>query len=462
MACLGLFGGWCVWGGSGLESLAYFQERAPGQSEAEDEAGGMADVFGKWVEAEELDGALVGFCVLDENGEVVYGSPLAETALCPASSLKTLTAGAAFGLLGEEFRFETRLMANGEMSEDGVMQGDLILKGGGDPTLSREDLSAMAEAAVGKGLKRVKGALLIDEKVFPDDPVSDHWVWGDLGNAYGVGAFGLNVGHNVVTLVFDGGEKEGEAASWLRSEPNLYEEIDWKIEVYTGPEGSGDRVMAYSAPRVPRIHARGTVPMGAKGFGVRAAIPNPPEFARDFLKEELRARGVIFSNELIGTATESLLARHESLPLPEIIDHMQRVSDNLEAQCLYLMMGKKAGREPEVVVKEYWEKMGVSFEGLRLIDGSGLARATMIRPVDLARANYLARNSAYGERYLESLPGNRDGSVRSKRGAMSGVRTEVGFVERDGKVFTFALMGNGLGRMDFWKMREELLGEIGR
>ena len=106
--------------------------------------------------------------------------------------------------------------------------------------------------------------------------------------------------------------------------------------------------------------------------------------------------------------------------------------------------------------------MGVSFKGLRLIDGSGLARATMIRPVDLARVNFLARSSAYGDRYFESLPKSGDGSVSSKRGAMSGVRTEVGFVKKDGKEYTYALMGNGLGRVDFWKLGRELIGEIGK
>jgi serine-type D-Ala-D-Ala carboxypeptidase/endopeptidase (penicillin-binding protein 4) len=441
-----VMGGCCVWGETDVVVAS--------------ERGSMEDIFEKWVAAEELGGALVGFCVLDEKGELVYGSPLAETALCPASVMKTLTAGAALGFLGEDFRFETRLMAGSEISVEGVVAGDLVLKGGGDPTLREEDLVAMAEEAVKKGLKQVMGTLRVDEVFFPNDSVSDHWVWGDIGNAYGAGAFGLNVGHNVLTLVFDGGEKVGDTANWLRTEPDMYEGIKWEMEVTTGPAGSGDRVMVYSVPKLPWIRARGTVPMGAKGFRVRAALPDPPRYARAFLKKELEKRGVVFSNDIVSNLAESLLVRHESAELPVIVDHMQKVSDNLEAQCLFLMMGVKAEIEPELVLKEYWEEMGVSFKGLRVIDGSGLARATMIRPVDLARVNFLARNSAYGERYLKSLPGND--SLRAKRGAMSGVRTEVGFVKRGEKEFTFALMGNGLGAVDFWKMREVLLNEIGR
>ncbi len=459
MGGLGLLGGWCLWGGPGVGELKYVKEWG---GRSADDSKVVPDFFEKWAGTEELEGALLGFCVLDENGEVVVSSPLAETALCPASALKTVTAGAAFGLLGEEFRFETRLMAGGEISSEGVVTGDLVLKGGGDPTISEEDLVKLADDAVKKGLKRVTGTLRVDDAIFPGDPVSDHWVWGDIGNAYGAGAFGLNVGHNVVNLIFDGGEKVGDNAKWLRSEPDLYEAMDWQMRVATGSVGSGDQVMVYSTPRAGWIRAQGTVPMGAKGFAVRAALPDPPKFAGGFLKKALEKKGVVFTDELAANLPEVLLVRHDSAALPEIVDHMQAVSDNLEAQCFFLMMGVKAGRNPAEVVKEYWEEQGVSFEGLRLIDGSGLARATMIRPVDLARVNFLARTSGYGERFLASLPGSGDGSVRSKRGAMSGVRTEVGFVKKGGKEYTFALMGNGLGSVDFWKMREKLLEQIGR
>lgn len=454
-----MLGGWCLWSGPGVGSLKYVKEW---DGRSADEGAGIEKFFEKWATTEELGGALLGFCILDEDGEVIYSSPLAETALCPASALKTVTAAAAFGLLGEEFCFETRLMAGSEISEDGVITGDLVLEGGGDPTLSEEDLEKLAAELMKKGLKRVAGTLRVNDGIFSGDPVNDHWVWGDLGNAYGAGAFGLNVGHNVVKLVFDGGDKVGDVAKWLRSDPNLYDAIDWDMRVTTGPVGSGDRVMVYSTPRSGWIRASGTVPKGAKEFAVRAALPDPPRFAGDFLKKMLESKGVIFSGELAGNLQEVLLARHESAPLSVIVDHMQEVSDNLEAQCFFLMMGVKAGKDPVDVLKEYWEGMGVTFKGLRLVDGSGLARATMIRPVDLARVNFLARKSGYGERFFASLPGSENGSVRSKRGAMSGVRTEVGFVKRGGKEYTFALMGNGLGSVDFWKLRESLLEQIGR
>lgn len=457
---VGVLIGWCLWGEPVESGLKYVKWRS---SVAESGKSEIAREFERWAGVQEFEGALLGFCVLDEDGEVEYASPLAETALCPASAFKTLTAGAAFGLLGEDFRFETLLIARGGVSPEGVVTGDLVLKGGGDPTLSEEDIEGLAERAVEKGLKRVKGSLRVDDSIFAADPVSDHWVWGDLGNAYGAGAFGLNVGHNRVGLIFDAGPKVGDGASFLRSEPDIYGSVRWKMEVSTGERGSGDQVMVYSAPGSRVIRVRGTVPLGAKEFAVGAALPDPSRLAYEILKKELEARGVVFSGEIVSESLPEVeLVGHMSERLPELVDHMQAVSDNLEAQCLFLMLGVKEGGDPAEVLTRYWEQAGVSFEGLRVLDGSGLARATMIRPIDLARVNFLARKSEYGERFFASLPRNANGTVRSKRGGMSGVRTEVGFVMRDGREYTFALMGNGLGDVDFWELKEELLEEIGK
>lgn len=469
MLLLGISGGWLMraWdAGDFRENKSLPQpeksgERSLSSPDPQENAGVPLDAaFRNWSASPELEGASIGFCVLDESGKFIYASPLAETALCPASALKTLTAGAAFGILGEDFRFSTTLEADGGISPSGNVSGNLTLRGGGDPTLAEKDLVALAEEAVKRGLKRVEGRLSVDATVFPENPVSDHWVWGDLGNAYGTGAFGLNLGHNIVLLSFDGGRNVGDPATFLGSVPGL-KGMEWDAQVTTGPAGSGDRVTLYSSPYASLMQALGTVPAGARGFSVRGAVPNPPRLAGDIVKIALERLGVVFEGRETSGKTQEIIASHESAPLPEIIDHMQEVSDNLEAQCLFLMMGVKRNADPVTVLRSYWENAGVEFKGLRLIDGSGLARATMIRPVDLARANFIARKSAYGERYLTSLPpaGN---FMRSKRGAMSGVRTETGFITRDGKEYTFALMANGLGSVDFWRLRMELLENVGK
>ena len=410
-------------------------------------------VFEKWAAKPEFEAALTALVLLDEEGRVAFSSALGETALCPASTLKTLTTGAAFGILGPEFRFETKLVHRPD--------GNLALVGGGDPTLSVDDLEKMAAAAVAAGLKEVSGDLVADISVFSTPPVSDHWNWGDIGNAYGAGAYGLNVGHNRMLVSFQPGEKSGDPAKFLAAEPDP-PETRWLNEVTTGEPGSGDGVTIYSTPAGRVISTVGTVPLGP-AFTVRGALPDPPAVATAALRAALEREGVKFSGKPVPRKGEAaVVAVHRSAPLPEIIDHLHAVSDNLEAQCLFLTIGKVSLTDPVVAVRRYWGEAGVGFEGLRLIDGSGLARANMIRPLDLARVNFAARRGPHGERYFQSMNPSLGGNVRAKLGAMSGVKTDTGFLRmKDGREYTFALMANGLGTgFDFWALRAELLDAV--
>ncbi len=419
-----------------------------------------ARIFREWSEDSRLDGAALALCLLDEHGTELYASPLAETAMCPASALKTVTSAAALDLLGPEYRFETALAAATAPDAGGVLAGNLVLLGGGDPTLSTGDLTAMAEKLAAQGVKRVTGRVIADASVFPPRGVNDHWNWGDIGNAYGAGAYGLNVNHNRLEISFKPAGRVGWPAE-LADTPVTGKETRWINRVSTGPHGSGDQVTVYSEPYGSTITLQGTVPHGEESFTITGALPDPPAAAADLMTRALKSAGVSVAGEVLPTAGSDLrkLVVHRSAPLPEIIDHLHRVSDNLEAQCLFLMIGRVEKKEPAEALRRYWEKQGVFFKGLRLIDGSGLARATMIRPVDLARINHLARRGPHGERFRASLTSYSNGAARAKLGAMSGVKTEVGFLTlADGKEATYVLMANGLDpALDYWPMRERLL-----
>ncbi len=422
-------------------------------------------VFRDWSADPSLAGALVGFCLLDSTGKVIFSSPLAESALCPASALKTVTTAAALELLGDNFKFESFLHSSAEIDGEGVLDGDLVFAGHGDPTLSSDDLERFARAlGLNRGLKRVRGRLLVDASYFPSPPVNDHWNWGDIGNAYGAGAFGVNLDHNRMVLRFEPGARPGDPARLVDAKP-MTPQPEWDHQVTTGPAGSGDRVTVYSEPYGRRVTLRGTVPAGVEYFAVNAAIPDPPKLVEEILMSRLQEEfGVVFEGrpypaESRIRANSKFLIGNPSAKLPEIIDHLHRVSDNLEAQCLFLTMGVEKKGDPAEVIRRHWESRGVTFTGLRLIDGSGLARANMIRPLDLAMVNHLARRGPHGERFRQSLTSDLDGKVRSKLGAMSGVKTEVGFItSEDSREVTFALMANGLDpEVDFWSLREKLL-----
>ncbi|RYD26437.1 MAG: hypothetical protein EOP87_22740 [Verrucomicrobiaceae bacterium] len=236
-------------------------------------------------------------------------------------------------------------------------------------------------------------------------------------------------------------------------------------EVVTGPAGTGDRVVIYSQPHGRTITLRGSVPLGESNFAVTGALPDPPAKVKELLQAKLQAAGVKFLGRKIPARSGVVaLAEHGSSPLPEIIDHLHKVSDNLEAQCLFQTIGLRKPTDPDsaYTVRQHWEGRGVDFKGLRLIDGSGLARANMIRPLDLAMVNHLARRGPHGERFRQSLTDYVDGKVRAKLGAMSGVKTDVGFITMpDGREFTFCLMANGLSpQLNYWPLRDNLLRQV--
>lgn len=408
-----------------------------------------------------LEGASVGFCLLNSDGTPLHESPRSRIALAPASALKAVTTATALEFLGPDFRFRTSLLAAASAPDAaGSLAGPLVLTGSGDPTLTAADLRAMAGKIASMGVKSVTGGVLADASVFPHDPTSEHWNWGDIGNAYGTGAYGLNLDRNVMTVRIAPGAEEGAPTTLTGHAPTL-PDLVWHNHTLTGPPGSGDGVVVYSEPYGRRITLRGTVPPGPE-FTVRAAFPDPPALAAATLREALGNLGIRMEDSPAAAvdASHELLV-HESAPLPEIIAHCHRVSDNLEAQCLFLTLGKSTGLVPAAAIQSHWLSRGATPVAWRLIDGSGLARANCIRPLDLARILHLASQSPHGPLFLETLSPSHDGRVRSKLGAMSGVRSDAGFIRMpDGSQLTFALIANSLTpQADFRELRHRLLTE---
>ncbi len=383
----------------------------------------------------DLAGMSVGYCVLDERGEVMWQKQ-AHTAFIPASALKTLTTATALEMLGPQFVFQTEL--RGAKPVNGVIEGDVWIIGGGDPMLSTDDLQQLAAQIAKLGVKTIRGRVRGDGSLFGSGLYNNFWNWGDIGNGYGSGVGGLNVDHNRWTVRFQPGTRVGEAARLL----NRLEGVELVNEVITGPPGSGDGVNLYGGERAKTLFLRGSVPLQPKPFEVRGALPDPVGTAVRVLTEALREAGVVIEGKesSAGPATHVLL-KHESPPLIEIVRSIHATSDNHESECVFRMLGVKGGRDAEEVLRAHWKARGLTFSALRMEDGCGLARADYVTPHDLARVQFLAGQGPAGREYRESLLFNDE--VRWKGGAMSGVRTWTGWIRLpEGGERAFALMVN--------------------
>ncbi|MDZ4403353.1 D-alanyl-D-alanine carboxypeptidase/D-alanyl-D-alanine-endopeptidase [Prosthecobacter sp.] len=386
-----------------------------------------------------LAGAAIGFCLINAQGEVVMEDN-AQTAFIPASSLKTLTTATALEVLGPDFRFTTTLKSTAPM-KDGTIAGDLVIVGGGDPMLAMADLQAWAADLKKRGLKRITGRVRGDASLFSGSLYGDFWNWGDIGNGYGSGVSGLNLNHNRYILVFRAGAAVGTPAELLGISTEL-PAIAWKNEVTTGPTGSGDGVVIHGGESTTKVHLRGTVPLGAAKFQVTGAVPDPERFIAHHFSRVLVTAGIQINEAASGNnKPEHELLKHESPSLTDIVTSIHATSDNHETECVFRMLGLKAGKAPDVVIREHWKPRGLDFIGLRMEDGCGLARADFIRPLDLACLQFLAGKGPQGAVYKASLL-SKDG-LRWKGGAMSGVRTVTGYVTgKSGEEFCFAFMVN--------------------
>ena len=392
-----------------------------------------------------LRGAALGFCLLNAEGKTVV-ERLAGTAFIPASTLKTVTTATALQRLGPDYRFSTRVMSTAPI-ESGVLNGDVIVVGEGDPLLSLADVAQWAARLRKMGLTEITGRVIGDGRYFQGSLFDDFWNWGDVGNGYGSGVSGLNLEHNRFTVAFLGAETEGGRPSVSSILPEV-PAVSMVSGVMTGQAGSGDNVVIYGGEKTGLITMRGTVPP-AQETCVVGAVPDPPLFAAWHFHKALQEAGIavlgpatsvsdLDENPLPST-TELLV--HQSPPLLELVTSIHATSDNHETECLFRKMGVLAQQAPDELIREHWKAQGLDFVGLRMEDGCGLARADHIRPLDLARLQFAAANGPHGPAYQASLLSR--GPLRWKGGAMSSIRSYTGYItSAGGEVFCFALMVN--------------------
>ncbi|MBW6497485.1 MAG: D-alanyl-D-alanine carboxypeptidase/D-alanyl-D-alanine-endopeptidase, partial [Bacteroidales bacterium] len=243
-----------------------------------------------------LKNASWGFCVIDiETGRTVV-SRNEHQALVPASTQKVLTTASALMVLGPDFRYETTIGYSGRIDAGGVLHGDLIIKGSGDPSfgsstmddsLNLEKVFSVWLLAVYKaGIRQINGRVLADESVFDQELIPRKWLWEDMGNYYGAGASGLTANENMYTVYFQPGNAVGQPARVVMTEPQI-PAMEFNNQVTTGPRGSGDQVYIFGAPYQMQRTLTGTVPLGSSNFPVRGSIPDPPFFVAAAFSEFL-------------------------------------------------------------------------------------------------------------------------------------------------------------------------------
>jgi len=404
-------------------------------------------------------------CVLNaETGTVVYAKN-ENSGLASASTLKTITAATAYHLLGKDFVWETSLGYNGTISLNGTLNGDVIITGGGDPTLGSDRydqtrpeliLKKWAEAIARSGIKNITGSIIADDRLFGTQTMPGGWTWQDMGNYYGAGPSSLTWRENQFDLIFKPANRVGEPAELIRTEPQMgYLKI--VNEVLTGAPGSGDNVYAYSAPYSTVIYLRGSYGIDLKKV-IAASVPDPAyDLAYRLLnrlklsgisvgKDAVTARELTLNNQLFQSPSK-IIDIHTSPSLDKVVYWFNQKSINLFGEHLIKTIAWKGGKEITTpagvkVLKDFWvKKEGIDPDAMNIYDGSGLSPSNRITTLVMAQVLQSIKKESWYPGFYESLPVYNE--MKMKSGSISDVIAYTGYqISSNGTPLVFSFIIN--------------------
>ncbi len=387
------------------------------------------------------------------------GSPLFERRatlpLAPASTLKLLVALSALDTLGPDRRFETRFVAAAPPDPDGTLRGNLWLVGGGDPSLTSDDLRRGVGTLARAGIRFVDGTLAIDDTAFSGPEQNPRWDPDDLTYDYAAGTSAISLDEN--TIEFDVTPDPSGGDAHVRPVPEN-ESIAFTGAIHTAGADSDSDVTIERQTQLPGFGS-----VASAGSSDTSSDPRT-EYALDghiaagetqkFYKPVLGIPGYVggvvtymLGERRIGVAggfrAEAAPAdgvplwTHRSAPLSSLVREMLVNSNNHTAETLLRVLGQRTGRPGTdaaglAVEKSELTKLGVPRDGLQLYDGSGLAPSDRIMPLTLAKLIASVTRGPLGDAYVRSLPlVGMEGTVKHHvlHAALGRTRAKSGHIE---------------------------------
>ena len=386
----------------------------------------------------------VGYAVVDiESGELV-DARLPDVRLPPASTMKAITALYALDRLGPDHVFRTRVLGTGPVV-NGRLEGDLVLMGGGDPTLDTDRLATLAVALREQGIIEVQGRFLVWADALPRDDRIDDDQPDQVG--YNPSFGGLNLNFNRVHF------------EWKRNGDGY--ETTMQARALKFRPGSGVAQMAIVERKTPVFEYRGrdgldrwTVAKGALGKEGARWLPvrYPALYAADAFRTLARSNGIVLKPaEIVSDLPEGrLLALSESEKLTPMLRDMLKYSTNLTAEAVGLASSLSNGVPIDGLLASGsrmagWATSQFGVRDMRFRDHSGLGYGSDVAAPDMARI--LAANPHLAPLLKpvnlnlgKDLPAPEGVSVFAKTGTLNFVSSLAGFLTtRQGRDLSFAI-----------------------
>ncbi len=412
-----------------------------------------------------------------KTGEVIAESN-ADKSINPASVMKAITTGVGFMTLGGNYRFKTDILYDGEII-DSILNGNLYIKGYGDPTLCSSRWASTSDSSVfntwidtlrNTGINKINGKIIADVSSFDLHQVSPNWQWNDIGNYYGAGVSAINYNENLYVVYFKSGAKIGEITTVDSIVPRL-KYVTIYNNVKTASANSGDNVCIYSNPFDRSCRMEGTIPIVASNFAIKGAIPQPEWVLMDMFDSLLNIKGIETNRDFgvikYGDSKDTTLVlkkifTNESPSLTSIISITNKYSHNTFAEAIFknigmrrLGLGSFYSGSSSVIATLKSRK--INTEGIQISDGCGLSRNNALSASFLCNyfaylystpffKTYYETMSEAGESgTLRNLLKNQKGdiNIRAKSGTMQGVRAYAGYAKNaKGEMLSFAIIVN--------------------
>ncbi|MGQ0538572.1 MAG: D-alanyl-D-alanine carboxypeptidase/D-alanyl-D-alanine endopeptidase [Gemmatimonadaceae bacterium] len=431
-----------------------------------------------------------GILIVDaERGDTLYSHNAGEL-FVPASNQKLLTGAVALDVLGPGYRYATQIGAGGPVVE-GVLRGDLIVRGTGDPSVSdrmRGDamipLRAMADSLGARGIRHIAGRVSAAGDPFPGASLGFGWAWDDLDFPYSAGVDELLFNEGFARVRVRAGVSAGAPASAVVGPARTYPAVKMRaVTVAAGDSGSrgGRRLrVLHDSAALGTVLLEGTIAAGDSAE-LRIAFRDQRLAYLTALQEALAERGITLGDTTASAAQSAAAPRaedagggalREPLDLPlfawtsdslgVILTAFQKPSQNQIGEILLRTLGLVRGTagtpaEGARVVTERLLAWGAAPGDFRVRDGSGLSRHNVVSPEALVRVLDAMRRSAHFSVFRDALPiAGIDGTIaarmrgtaaagnlRAKTGTLDMVRSLSGYVmSMDGHLLLFSILCN--------------------
>jgi len=383
----------------------------------------------------------------------------------PASTTKTATCYTALSLLGTNFRWPTQIFYTGRLSR-GVLNGDLVVKAYGDPTLTTYNVRMFAKRLAGYGIRKITGNMIIDRSFFN---VADRINSGfdkNFVSEYNAMPDALMLNDHLCSIKIV--PKPGKIEAYAVSGDRSFNVINHIRAVNSACRGKNAWPRVHFLKRSDRVDVvlDGTLSTKCRPFAISKVLSKPYKSFYYIFKNALNSEGIEFNGKLILAKKPKgakLMFTHYSRPLIKIVAKTLKKSNNLYARHIFLLDGAKLAGAPasvqksQIAVKNYLIQKGLLTNSDIIVNGSGLSRKTRLSAASLSRVLDAAYNE-FGNQWLNALSiAGVDGTLKKrfrysivknrafmKTGTLKDAKSIAGFVKSlNGNLYNAVIIYNG-------------------